>query len=81
MKFEEEVDKALEAMQTECPKCGRMFTVITGETPACSCGWSKDQLLEPGTNLQFGQRYSELARMIPNKSFPGINAGGFGDRG
>lgn len=81
MTFEEQVDRALDAMQSKCPDCGRAFIVVTGEDPKCSCGWSKDQLLKPGTNLQFGQRFSELARMIPNKSFPGVNAGGYGDRG
>jgi len=59
----------------KCPNCNKSIKIVSGESYTCDCGWKKDPSPEPGTYHQFGQRYSELARMRPTKSFPGINAG------
>ena len=60
---------------TTCPQCGIEIAVIPTQAYTCSCGWKKDPAPPCGTYLQFGQRYSELARMIPHQSVPGINGG------
>jgi len=81
MTFEEALDQAFKETQPLCPKCGTSIIIVPGEPQSCNCGWTSQEGPECGTDLQFGQRYSELARMIPKQSMPGINAGRYGDRG
>jgi hypothetical protein len=80
MTFEETLDQAFAEPQPLCPKCNTSIIVVPGEPQSCNCGWTSQAGPDCETNLQFGQRYSELARMVPKQSMPGINAGQGGDR-
>lgn len=75
MNFNEELENTLKSLDTKCPQCDKMMVVLPNEPFECSCGWKKDPAPPSGTNHQFGQRFSELARMIPPRTMPGINGG------
>ena len=81
MTFEEALDQAFGETQPFCPNCATPIILVPGEAPSCNCGWTTPLAPPDKPDLQMGQRYSELARMIPKQNVLGVNAGRYGDRG
>ncbi|MEM3097485.1 MAG: CPCC family cysteine-rich protein [Nitrososphaerales archaeon] len=77
MNFDDKVDAALDGINnTKCPSCGASIMVISGKPHKCDvCGWQHDATPTNTPYLQFGQRFSELARMRSLRNVSGINAG------
>lgn len=71
----EKIDQAVDNLDIiKCPHCEKSITWLPNEPAECQyCGWKQEPSID-GPNLQFGNRYSELARMRPWRAFPGINA-------